>query len=165
VSFRSPSEYDRSGPCSASRPRRLSRVCVPSALEEAGSDSSGFTTPGFAAPSGFRTLLTPCSSRNPPAIFQTGNAPGIAPFEGFPFHGTALTSRQRLPAWRWLERARRPEPDVALARLPGFLLRGSPLSSQPIKRRVDPCLPWACAPSRGFSPSATASAPRRGLLP
>jgi len=60
----------------------------PSAHQAAGSDYPGFASPGYAASPGFPTPLTPCSSHRPPAIFQTGNAPGVVPFEGFPFRGT-----------------------------------------------------------------------------
>ncbi len=50
---------------------RLSRVRFPSAFAEAGSDCPEFASPGYAAPSEFRTPLTPCSSRNLSTVFQT----------------------------------------------------------------------------------------------
>jgi hypothetical protein len=38
------------------------------------------------------TLLTPCSSRNLTAVFQTVALMGFRPFEGFPFRGIGLPS-------------------------------------------------------------------------
>lgn len=88
---RSSSEYDRSGvrlrpQADAASPGFLS----PSAHEATGSDCPGFASPGYAASPGFPTLLTPCSSRPPPALFQTGNAPGVVPSGGFPSRGTVF---------------------------------------------------------------------------
>jgi hypothetical protein len=88
---RSSSEYDRSGvrfrpQADAASPGFLS----PSAHEATGSDCPGFASPGYAASPGFFTLLPPCSSRPPPALFQTGNAPGVVPSGGFPSRGTVF---------------------------------------------------------------------------
>jgi hypothetical protein len=43
---------------------------------------TGLASPGCAAPSGFLSLLTPCSSRSPPALFHAGGALGLWPFRG-----------------------------------------------------------------------------------
>jgi hypothetical protein len=43
---------------------------------------TGLTTPGCAASSGFLSLLTPSSSRNPPALFHAGGAHGVRTFRG-----------------------------------------------------------------------------------
>jgi hypothetical protein len=105
---------------------RLSRVWVPPALAESGSD----------IPRACLTRLR-CASRvsHPPdALFppkpfrpiSDGNAPGILPFEGFPFRVLGSASRPTLPAWRWLVRPRRLFGWRRLARLPGDTLRESP---------------------------------------
>jgi hypothetical protein len=45
---------------------------------------TGFASPDYAASSGFLNLLTPCSSRNPPALFRAGDALGVLPSEVSP---------------------------------------------------------------------------------
>jgi hypothetical protein len=105
---------------------RLSRVLVPSALAESGSD----------IPRDYLTRLRsvsrvshPPDALLPPKPFRPisdGNAPGISPFEGFPFRVLGSVSRPTLPAWRWLERPRQLNGRCRLARLPGNTLRESP---------------------------------------
>jgi hypothetical protein len=63
---------------------RLSRVRLPTAFAAAGSDWPGFASPGYAASPGFRTLLTPCSSRNLSVVFQTETLLGLCPSKGSP---------------------------------------------------------------------------------
>ncbi len=148
---------------------RLSRVPFPTALEEAGSDSPGFASPGYAASPGFHTLLTPCSSRDPSTVFQIDGAPGIPPFEGFPFRGM-------VPASRWGP-ARLASADNGPAALDSAV--SSPafraFVSAEVRCRVGaeapgrPVPPLGFLPSRGSSPSATTpfltASPLMGFVP
>lgn len=95
--------------------------------------------PEYATPPGFLTLLTFSSFRTLPALFHTGNAPGIVLFEGFPFHDPAQSLDQPClldvgsNGSVTLERR-------FLARLPGFVLRESPLPRL-AETSGDPILP------------------------
>lgn len=78
------------------------------------------------------------------------------PFGDFPFRGTSGASRPGLPAWRSLNRHRLF--DDFLARLPGFVLRESPL--HPPVNRLPPDPPLGFLPLQGST-----SPPARIRLP
>jgi hypothetical protein len=67
-------------------------ACSPSAHEVTGSDLHRVCLPGCAAPSGFLSLLTPCSPRNPAGPVSYRRHSWGLPFRGFPSRtpGTSL---------------------------------------------------------------------------
>jgi hypothetical protein len=164
VSFRSPSEYDRIGLCEASRCRTPLQGFSPySACRIGKRHYPGFTGPGYAAPSGFPALLTLPSSRDLPAVFQTGNAPGIVPFEGFPSRGMARPLGRPCPPGVGSDGSADP-----VARYPrppsGLSSPRKSVASLPTSGRCGPFLPWAFPPPGVFS---TRGGPASGerLLP
>jgi hypothetical protein len=125
-------------------------------IEVKGSDFPGIASPGYAAPAGFLTLLTHSSSRDPPVLFHTGNAPGIVPFEGFPFRGTVFHLSVRPARLAWAQTV---PPRIAmqfLARLPGFSLRGSPWPPPARSAPAQLAPPLGFRPLQGFPFPATA---------
>jgi len=114
--------------CEASRRRTPLQGCGPSSACRIGErHTPGLHWPGYAAPSGFRTLLTLCSPRNLSALFQTVTLLGFDP-------------SKVSPSAAWIQPLDQPYPpgvgsngpiallaDGVLARLPGFTLCGSPL--------------------------------------
>jgi hypothetical protein len=89
----------------------------------------------YVPPSGFRTLLTACSSRHRPALFHAGGAPRVSPFGAFPFRRSRALVGPALPACRW------PRPGYGSCSL---------RKSVAIHTGVSPCsssmLPWVSSP-------------------
>jgi hypothetical protein len=56
----------------------------------------GPTPAGYVAPSGFRTLSTPCSPRDLPGLFHPGSAHGV-PLRGLSLHGAVRPLERRTP--------------------------------------------------------------------
>jgi hypothetical protein len=109
------------------------------------------------------TLLTPCSPRDLAAMFQTATLLGFA-LRRFPLprHGSGLSAH---PARLALARTDPPTRVVQiLARLPGFALRGSPLSPASRRSGRTRASLGLSIPSRGtLSPRRPRT--RRDLLP
>jgi len=66
-------------------------------LRQREATGTGLTGPGYAASSGFSTLLTPCSSRNLSTVFQAVTLLGFA-LRRFPLPRPGPASRRALPA-------------------------------------------------------------------
>jgi hypothetical protein len=60
----------------------------------------GFTSPNYAAPSGFLNLLTRYSARTPSALFHAESVRGVSAFRGFPLHHAATAFTARYPSCR-----------------------------------------------------------------
>ena len=155
--MRSSSEYDRD--------RRVQDLSASHAspgflslqrLQNRGATYPGITSPGYAASSGFRTLLTLCSPQNLSALFQTVTLLGFC-------------SPKVSPPTAWIRPLDQPYPhgvgsngpvarlaDDVLARLPGVALRGSPLPPSLHAAGVARSSPELFCPSRGFSLASTA---------
>jgi hypothetical protein len=78
-------------------PRRGLATCgdPPRSCDHAG---AGFTSPGFVPPSGFRTLLTACSSARLPGLFHPGGVLGVRSSEPSSRPTSRDVSRRPLPS-------------------------------------------------------------------
>jgi hypothetical protein len=65
-------------------------VCSPTTYEIRTATNTKFTSPGCATPSGFLSLLTSCSSRNPSALFHAVTLLGFC-FRRFSLPGSCST--------------------------------------------------------------------------
>jgi hypothetical protein len=86
-----------------------SEVSSPSAsLSHEEPHTPGGTHPdGYVAPSGFRTLSTPCSPHGLPGLFHPGTAHGVSPFEALFLTWCRTPSRTPRPSGvspRWITR-------------------------------------------------------------
>jgi hypothetical protein len=98
VNFRSPPEYDRNRPVrSLSATHASPGFWSLQRLQNRGATYPGFTSPGYAASPGFRTLLTPYSPRNLSALFQTVTLLGFRPSKVSPFASWVRSLDQPYP--------------------------------------------------------------------
>lgn len=98
MNFRSPPEYDRNRSVrSLSATHASPGFGSLQRLQNRGATYPGLTSPGYAAPSGFRTLLTPCSPRNLSALFQTVTLLGFHPSKVSPFASWVRSLDQPCP--------------------------------------------------------------------
>ncbi len=135
---------------------RLSRVLVPSALAESGSDIARAYLTRLRCV--FRVSHPP-DALLPPKPFRPisdSNAPGILPFEGFPFRGMDSASRPTLPAWRWLKRTHRAHGRRCPCSPPGPYTPRKSVASFAASSGCGSSLPWVSVPSRGVSLASTA---------
>jgi hypothetical protein len=126
----------------------------------------GLASPDCATPSGFLSLLTLCSARNPSRLVSCEWRPWASAFRGFPCPVARRTSRPPCPPCRFSLRRRnqQADPDFTAPRLRGITHPVSPY-------RRTRCYPTnadrssrSLAPLRGFHPSGLGPVLPRNLL-
>jgi hypothetical protein len=86
------------------RGHTLLRFLAPTAHEVTGSDLRRVSRPDCAAPSGFLSLLTLCSPRNPVGSVSHRRRSWGSPFRGFPSRTAGTSLDTPCPSWRCCRR-------------------------------------------------------------
>jgi hypothetical protein len=165
-----PEQVARSSAMSKTTPRRYERPSMGFValrrLKKQAATNIGLTAPDCAAPSGFLSLLTLCSARNPSRLVSCEWRPWASTYRGFPCPVARRTSRPPCPSCRSSLRRRnqQADPDSATPRLQGLTHPVSPY-------RRTRCYPTnagrsspSLAPLRGFHPSGLGPVLPRDLL-
>ena len=117
-------------------------VSPPSTSSTQAATDIGLTSPDFAAPSGFLSLLTRCSTHAVTALFHAASVHGVSASRGFPLPLAATTFAARCPSCLWSRRGASDFRGCADGRSVhvGSVLPGS----------LRPILSWLFHPLKGF---------------